>query len=76
MSDVLIVGLLSLLGTLGGSLGGIMAANKLSSFRIKKLEEKVDKHNGLVERMVVVESRSKSNSHRIEDIEGRKINER
>lgn len=53
-----------------------MATNKLGSFRIKKLEEKVDKHNGLLERMVAVESRSKSKTHRIDDIEGRKINER
>jgi hypothetical protein len=51
-----IVGILSLLGTLIGSITGIMTANKLTIYRIEQLEKKVDKHNNLVERMAVVES--------------------
>jgi len=38
-------------------------------WRIKELEKKVDKHNGLVERMVVVEQSSKSAHHRLDRIE-------
>ena len=37
MSDTIIVALLSLGGTLGGTFGGILTANKLSNYRIQKL---------------------------------------
>lgn len=55
MSDVVIVGLLSLGGTLVGTIGGIMASNKLTIYRIGELEKKVDKHNSLIDRMYKVE---------------------
>lgn len=44
-----------MLGTLSGSIFGVMKANKLVTFRLEQLEKKVDKHNCLVERMAVVE---------------------
>ena len=50
MSDTLIIGLLSLTGTLLGSLGGILTANRLTNYRIEELEKKVEKHNSIVER--------------------------
>lgn len=37
--------------------------------RIGGLEKKVDKHNGLIERMYKVEERAKSNSHRLDRLE-------
>ena len=43
------VSLIAFAGTLVGSLGGILAANKLSSYRIEQLEKKVAKHNNLVD---------------------------
>ncbi len=57
MSDVVIVGVLSLCGTLIGTLGGILASNKLTNYRIQQLEEKVSKHNNLIDRMYKVENR-------------------
>lgn len=69
MSDVIFVALLSLVGTAIGSIGGILASNKLVNFRLKKLEDKVHSHNNLIERMYKVEDRAKSNSHRIDNIE-------
>ena len=51
-----------------GSLAGIMTANKLTNFRIEQLEEKVKKHNNLVERMVVVEQSTKSAHHRLDEL--------
>lgn len=66
MSDVVLVGVLSLAGTLIGSVAGIMTANKLTAYRIEQLEKKVDKHNTLVERMVVVEQSTKSAHHRLD----------
>ena len=71
MSPEIIVALLSLAGTLGGSLLGCMATNKLSAYRINKLEEKVDKHNHLIERMVIVEQSTKSAHHRLDEFEER-----
>lgn len=68
MNDVVIVGLLSLLGTLIGSVAGIMTANRLTAYRIDQLEKKVDKHNHLVERMVVVEQSAKSAHRRLDEI--------
>ena len=39
----IIVGVLSLVGTLIGSIAGIMTAQKLTVYRIEQLEKKVDK---------------------------------
>ena len=44
-----VVGVLSLVGTLVGSLLGIMAARKLTLYRIDQLEKKVDKMNDNIE---------------------------
>ena len=76
MTEVVIVGVLSLIGTLVGTLGGILAANKLSNYRIEQLEKKVDKHNGLIDRMYRCEQHEqlfdeqlKVANHRIMDLE-------
>ena len=55
MSETVIVALISLLGTLGGSLFGIIASSKLTSYRIQQLEEKVEKHNKVIERVYDLE---------------------
>lgn len=59
MTSEIVVGLLSLLGTLAGAFAGIIVSNKLVNFRLKRLEEKVDKHNRVVERMAVLENDAK-----------------
>ena len=53
----IIVAAIALIGTAVGSLGGILAANRLTNYRIEQLEKKVDKHNSVVERIAVVEVR-------------------
>ena len=55
MSEVIIVAILSLVGTLVGSLAGIMTANKLVVYRIEQLEKKVEKHNNVIERVYMLE---------------------
>lgn len=55
MSDVVIVGILSLIGTLFGSIFGILTANKLTNYRIEQLEKKVEKHNQVIERVYQLE---------------------
>jgi alcohol dehydrogenase YqhD (iron-dependent ADH family) len=55
MSEAVIVAVLALVGTLGGSLCGILTANKLTNYRIQQLEEKVEKHNKVIERVYNLE---------------------
>jgi hypothetical protein len=47
--------IIPLFGTLIGTFAGIMTSTKLTNYRLEQLEEKVDKHNSLVERMYKVE---------------------
>ena len=76
MSETIIVGILSLIGTLIGSLSGILAANKLVVYRIEQLKKKVEKHNNVLERVYVLEKDDavikedlKVVNHRIEGLE-------
>ena len=78
MNEAIIVAVISLLGTLGGSLGGILVANKLTNYRVEQLEKKVEKHNQVVERVYKLEQENavqneeiKVANHRIHDLERR-----
>ena len=53
----LMTAILSLVGTCVGSLAGILTSNKLTTYRIGQLEEKVSKHNNLIDRMYKIENR-------------------
>lgn len=55
MNETILVALLSMVGTLGGSLAGILTANKLTNYRIQQLEDKVEKHNKVIERVYNLE---------------------
>ena len=68
MKTEIILAVISFFGTLLGTLGGIIASNRLTVYRISELEKKVEKHNNLVERMVSVENSVKSAHHRIDEI--------
>ena len=65
------IAMLSLIGTMVGSIAGILTANKLTNFRISALEKKVEKHNNLVERMAKVEQSAKSAHRRIDSLDER-----
>lgn len=72
MSDIVLVALLSLIGTITGSFAGILVANKLSNYRIEQLEKKVEKFVDNVDdlkiRLVKVEESTKSAHKRLDDI--------
>jgi len=81
MAPDILTAVLAFSGTLLGSVSGILAANRLSNYRIGQLEQKVDKHNCLIDRMYKVEGRLeeidalyeekfKVANHRIKDLEG------
>lgn len=69
MADTVLVAILSLVGTLGGTFGGIITSAKLTTYRIEQLEKKVEKHNNFAERIPVLEEKIKVEEHRIEDLE-------
>lgn len=71
MVETIIVSVISLIGTLGGSLGGILVANKLTNYRVEQLEKKVEKHNSVVERTYKLEGRMTEAEHDIRDLKGR-----
>lgn len=68
MQPEIVVALLSLIGTLAGSLIGVLASNKLTNYRIEQLEEKVAKHNSLVERTYKLEGAMTEVQHDIRDM--------
>lgn len=61
MADTVIVAIISLLGSFGGT--------QLIKYRIEQLEKKVEKHNSIVERTYILEEKVKVANHRIEDLE-------
>ncbi|MEG1537344.1 MAG: hypothetical protein RR387_03565 [Clostridiales bacterium] len=72
----IIVGVLACLGTFGGSLAGVRASNRLVNHRISELEKKMDKHNGLIEKVYGLEAKTevfeeqiKVANHRLGDLE-------
>ena len=74
----IVIGILSCIGTLIGSLAGIHKANELTNYRIKQLESKVNKHNNLIERtynieqqIAVLDNREKVTEHRLTDLESK-----
>ena len=76
MSEAIIVAVLSLVGTLGGTFGGIMTANKMTNYRIEQLEKKVELHNKVIDRVYKLETSEavfgeeiKVVNHRIDDLE-------
>ena len=69
MDNNVIVAMLSLIGTLAGSLGGILVSSKLTNYRLQQLENKVAEHNHFAQRLPVIEEQIKVINHRLEDLE-------
>lgn len=69
MDSTIIVSLISLVGTIIGSLGGILVSSKLTAYRLEQLENRVAEHNNFARRMPVIEEQIKVINHRIEDLE-------
>ncbi|MFA5528407.1 MAG: hypothetical protein WC996_07295 [Peptostreptococcales bacterium] len=78
MTENVTIAVITLLGSGLGSLVGILASTKLTNYRLEQLENKVDKHNSVIERMYKVEQnvclideKMKVANHRIDDLEGK-----
>ena len=71
MDSTVMVSLISFSGTLIGTIGGILAANHLTTYRLSQLEKKVEKHNGVIERTYKLEGRMTEAEHDIRDIKNK-----
>ena len=69
MDSTVICALVSLVGTLGGSLGGILVSSKLTAYRLEQLEKKVAEHNNFARRLPVVEEQIEQLEHRVGKLE-------
>ena len=54
MTEGILIAVLSLLGTLGGSYFANRKSSALIAYRLEELEKKVDKHNSVVERLSLI----------------------
>lgn len=78
ISDAIIVAVLSLIGTLAGSYFSNRKGQILIAYRFEQLENKVNKHNQVIERTykleeltALQEEKIKVANHRIENLEKR-----
>ena len=74
----IIIGGLALMGTLGGAYFANRKSSALVIYRLQQLEQKVDKHNSVIERTFALEKRAelleervKVANHRIDDLESK-----
>lgn len=68
--------LIGLAGSAVGSILGVLASARLTTYRLEQLEKRVQAHNNLIERTYKLEERTelqeekiKVANHRIEDLE-------
>lgn len=74
MTPEIVVSFFSLLGTMIGTLGGIVVSSKLVNYRLQQLENRVAEHNNFARRIPVVEEQIKVINHRLEDLEHERTN--
>ena len=68
MDTEIIVALLGMVGTLAGSFLGVVAASKMTNFRLEQLEQRVNKHNNVIERTYKLEGQMAECQHDIKDL--------
>ena len=76
MTEAIVVAVLGLVGTLAGSYLANRKSAALVAYRLEQLEQKVNKHNNLIERtyaleesVALMDERVKVANHRIADLE-------
>ena len=71
MDVTVLCALIAFAGSLIGTFAGIITSSKLTEYRLKELERKVEKHNSLVERMYLLEDRMNLSDERTRSTENR-----
>ena len=80
MYSAIVVALIGAFGSCVGTVIGILANTRIINYRLEKLEEKVNKHNSLIDRTYILEGKEKVleekidvANHRIKDLEEREL---
>lgn len=68
MSESIIIAILSLAGNLAGSIAAIIVANKLLTYRVDKLEEKLTKIDSIEARVYSAETANAIQDEKIDQI--------
>ena len=68
MSEAVLVAVISGACTLIGSCAGVLASQSLTQYRLKQLEQKVEKHNSVIERTFKLEGRMDEAEHDVRDL--------
>jgi hypothetical protein len=78
MTENIIIALIAFAGTLAGSYFAQRKTTALVVYRLEQLENKVDKHNSVIERtykleqnFCLMDEKIKVANHRIDDLEGK-----
>lgn len=71
MSENVLIAILSLLGTLGGSFAGIITSGKLTNYRLSALEAKVEKLTGLIDRTYALEKQDTVSEEKMKHLDRR-----
>lgn len=78
MSTEIIVAVIGLLGSVAVQFGGILVNSKLTTYRLEQLENKVNAHNNMIERIykleqenAVQDNRLAVTDHRLSDLESK-----
>ena len=67
MESEIIVAALALAGSLCGTYCANRRSSALIAYRLEQLEKKVEKHNGVMERTLILEEQCKAVRQRLED---------
>lgn len=71
MDSAVLVALIGFAGSIVGAFAGVLASAKLTQFRLQQLEDKVNKHNNMIERVYQLEGRMTEVEHDIKDLKGK-----
>ena len=70
MESTVIVAIISFIGTLVGTVGGIITSGKITEYRLKELEKKVEKHTAFAVKIPLFEEKLKMLTVRVGKLEG------
>lgn len=68
LSTEIVVAVLGFVGTLLGTIVGIVTSNSLTTYRIKELEKKVDEYNSVSIRVTVLEKDNATQWNKINEM--------
>lgn len=74
MSETLIIGILSIIGTFTGSILGVISSVKLTTFRLEQLEKKITRYEYIENTVECIRTEIKHIYHEIDEMKQREVN--